>query len=395
MTVRAALVGLGFATQELKLPAYLAATDVVSVVAIADPDPEARKIISERLGLPASACFSTYEELLNTADVDYIDVSTPHLTHLPILTLAAERGVSVVCDKPLAMSVAEVDEMIGVTERSGIRAGVHHNYTHFPSHAEALRQVRAGALGHVDSVTMTAHSVYAPGVMPGDEGWRGTARLAGGGILMDYGIHLLYLSQHLLGPTFTPRTVTARVDKRRIRPEADVEDTVTVHIEGEAGQTATLTLMWGMGTSGHTIVDGETGTLQIRYPDMLSAQHNVAEQIEIVRDRLDAPTVVPIDWERFPLSWYYGGSVRAFATYIRSGDATGVATLAEARATISLALSAYESVALNRPVEAPLSPSSPLYSIGVTGVHKLELAADNVIRRRGLYQPAGAELGDG
>ncbi|PRI10280.1 Gfo/Idh/MocA family protein [Leucobacter massiliensis] len=391
MTVRAALVGLGFAAQELKLPGYLAARDLVEIVAVADPDPHARAVIAQQLGLPPEACHEGYEELLARADVDYIDVSTPHLTHLPILALAAERGVSVICDKPLAMSVAEVDEMIGLVERSGIRAGVHHNYAHFPSHAEMLRQIGAGAIGRVDTVTMSAHSVYAPGVMPGEDGWRGVARLAGGGILMDYGIHLLYLSLRLLGPGFIPRTVTARVDKRRIRADADVEDTVTVHIEGERGETAALTLTWGTGTSGHTVVDGETGTLQIRYPDGFSAQHNVAHELQIMRGRLGDPESIPVEWERLPLEWYYGGSIRSFAEYVRGGEPSGVATLDEARATISLALSAYESVALDRPVEVPLSPASPLYSLGVTGVHRMELASDNVIRRRGLYRPASDE----
>lgn len=385
MTVRAALIGLGFATQELKLPGYLAA-EGVEVVAVADPDPAARATLADRLGLGEDAQFASYEELIGTADVDYVDVSTPHATHLPIFRLAAASGVSVVCDKPIAMSIAEVDEMIGLVERSGIRAGVHHNFMHFPSHAELIRQARQGAVGRVESVSMGANSIYAPGVMPGDTGWRATARLAGGGILMDYGIHLLYLSQHLLGDDFVPKVVLARADKRRIRQDADVEDTVFVHIEGTDGRTATLTLMWGTGTSGYTLVDGTTGTMQLNHAGGHAAQHNVANEIRIVHTRDDAGTTIPIDWERLPLNWYYGGSVTSFARYVETGVPEGVATLDAARATVSLALSAYESIALGSPVEVPLPPSSPLYSLGIAGIRDLPIAADNVILRKNLYQ---------
>ncbi|MGB3483432.1 MAG: Gfo/Idh/MocA family oxidoreductase [Mycobacterium sp.] len=385
MTVRAALVGLGFATQELKLPGYLA-EDNVEVVAIADPDPAARAAVAERLGLSDSQQFASYEELITTAEVDYVDVSTPHATHLPIFQLAAASKVSVVCDKPIAMSIAEVDEMIGLVERSGIRAGVHHNYMHFPSHAELIRQARAGAIGRVESVSMGANSIYAPGVMPGDIGWRATARFAGGGILMDYGIHLLYLSLHLLGDDFVPKTVTARADKRRIREDADVEDTVFVHIEGTDGRTATLTLMWGVGTSGYTLVDGTGGTMQIHHANGHAAQHNVADEIRIVHTRDDAGTTVPIEWQRLPLTWYYGGSITSFARYVETGIPTGVATLDEARATVSLALSAYESIALDAPVEVPLVPSSPLYSLGIVGIRDLPISANNVIFSKNLYR---------
>jgi predicted dehydrogenase len=385
MTVRAALIGLGFATQELKLPGYLA-EDNVEVVAIADPDPNARAVVAERLGLRESQQFASYEELIGTADVDYVDVSTPHATHLPIFRLAAASQVSVVCDKPIAMSIAEVDEMIGLVERSGIRAGVHHNFMHFPSHAELLRQAQAGAVGRVESVSMGANSIYAPGVLPGDTGWRATARYAGGGILMDYGIHLLYLSLNLLGEDFVPRTVTARADKRRIREDADVEDSVFVHIEGTDGRTATLTLMWGTGTSGHTLVDGSEGTMVIHHANGHSAQHNVADEIRVVRTRDDAGTIVPINWERLPLTWYYGGSIASFARYVETGSPTGVATLDTARATVSLALSAYESIALDRPVEVPLAPSSPLYSLGIVGIRDLPIAAGNVILTKDLYR---------
>lgn len=387
MKIQAGLIGLGFATQELKLPGYLA-QDMVEIVAIADPNPVARAEIAERLGLGPEKCYNDYAALLANESVDYVDVSTPHSTHLPILQLAAEKGISVVCDKPVAMSVAEVDEMIGIAERSGIRAGVHHNFTHFPSHVEVLRQIKSGAIGRVESITMSAHSIYAPGVMPGEEGWRAFAHLSGGGILMDYGIHHFYLLRNIFGPDFVAKSITARIDKRRIRSDADVEDTASVHIEGERGESATLVLTWGTGTSGHMILDGEFGTLEVRYPNAHSAQHNVASEIQVIRDRIDEPETVRLDWERLPLTWYYGGSIRAFAEYVAHGITEGVGTLEEARDTVVWALAAYESAATDQTVELPLPPSSPLYVEGVTGVHRLDLSESSVVRQKQLFHPA-------
>jgi predicted dehydrogenase len=125
--IRVGLVGLGFAMWELKHPAYQAFQDI-QIVAVSDPRPESRAEAVRNLNLPPARCFADYRQMLGQCELDFIDISTPHRTHLEIVRAAAEAHVSLVCDKPLAMTLAEADEMIGVTERAGVVAGIHHNW---------------------------------------------------------------------------------------------------------------------------------------------------------------------------------------------------------------------------------------------------------------------------
>lgn len=377
---RVGLIGLGFAAWELKLPAYQSFDDI-EIVAVADPMPEARAQAEAKLGLPPEMCFADYREMLDRVPLDFVDVSTPHRTHLPIVTAAADAGVAVVCDKPLAMTLAEADEMIGVTERAGVQAGVHHNFSHFPSHRLVQQLLADGLVGDVSCVALSAMAIFAPGVMGhGPVGWRGVAAQSGGGILIDYGIHATYLALAALDGR-RPQRVTAHVD--RLLVDADVEDHAAVVLDcGDA--FANLTLTWGSGTTGDLVVHGDRGSLKVVHPDARTSPHNVATGVAHLVDR-EEPQLVPLDWERFPLTWYYGGAIRSFADVVRGIARPDQPTLADGRAVLEIVLAAYKSAALGQSVALPLSPTDPVYQYGVLGLRELDLPPDSVILRRNLF----------
>ena len=92
----------------------------VQLVGVADVYPAARQRIEEAFGV---ATHSSIEALLSDARPDAVTIALPAALHLPATRLAAQHGVSVLCEKPLANSTAECDEMIAACQASGVRLG--------------------------------------------------------------------------------------------------------------------------------------------------------------------------------------------------------------------------------------------------------------------------------
>jgi predicted dehydrogenase len=358
--------------------------DGVRLVAVADPSADARASVAATIGLDAADCHDDPAALLARDDIDIVDVSTPHATHAALLVACAEAGIAVVCDKPLAMSLAEADRVLGAVERAGTHGAVHRNFRSFPSWELVWRLLEGGAIGAPRSVSLSALGIWAPGIAAGTAGdWRTNASVAGGGIVIDYGMHLIYLAREAMGGA-QPKWVRALVDNTGVA-HGDVEDRATLVLEWERGQRALLELSWGTGTTGHAIVTGDDGTLTLLHAGGHSAPHNVSSGVAVLSGR-DGEERHDLTWTRDPFDWYYRGSIEAFAATLR-GDAGAAPTMLDGRADLEVALAAYESAALGGdPVQLPMLPSDPVYQRGVLGVRELDLPHDSVVLRRDLYR---------
>jgi predicted dehydrogenase len=385
-TVRVGLVGLGFAAFGLKLPSY-AALDDVEIVAVADPSADARARAAEQLALGEESCHADFHALLQRGDVDVVDLSTPHATHADLMVACVESGVAAICDKPLAMSLAEADRILGAAERAEVVGGVHRNFRWFPSWQLVWELLGAGAVGEPRTASLSALGLWAPGLAGASkDDWRISTAVSGGGIVIDYGMHLIYLAREALGQG-QPKWVRAVIDNTGVA-HGDVEDRATLVLEWETGARALLDLSWGTGTTGEGIVTGADGTLKLLHEGGHAAAHNVARGVSVLRGR-DDEDLHPLVWQRDPFDWYYGGSIGAFADAVRGTAAHGAPTLLDGRADLEVALAAYESAALGgAPVELPLLPSDPVYQRGAAGVHELDLPPDSVVARRKLFTAA-------
>lgn len=385
--IRVGLIGAGFAAWDLKVPSY-AVLDDVEIVAVADPSPEARERAQRELGIPAERCYADPLELVAAGGVDMVDVSTPHHTHCAILVAAAEAGIPIACDKPLAMSLREADLVIGAAERTGTPIGMLQNFRWFPSHARVAELVAEGAIGTPTFASVNAVGVFAPDV--GGEhatSWRLRSAQAGGGILIDYGIHVIYLARaYLGGAPFTK--VTAHIDRLVVRA-GDVEDHATLLLETASGAYASVSLTWGGGATGNATVFGSDGALKVLHEGGLNAPHNVATAVAHTEGRGEQ-RLEPLTWERFPLNWYYRGAIASFVARLRGTDDSGP-TADDGRADLEVVLAAYRSAATGVPVTLPLPASDPVYQHGAAGLRSLDLPEDSVVLRRDLFRAeAGA-----
>ena len=131
-------------------------------------------------------------------DIDVVDVSTPGHMHHEMVVAAAKAGKHVVCEKPLANTVGEAEQMVAAVEAAGVRHLLMHNYRRVPAVALAKRIVEDGRIGRI--YHFRARYLQDWATSPDLElVWRFDAKLAGSGALGDLGAHVIDLGRYLCG----------------------------------------------------------------------------------------------------------------------------------------------------------------------------------------------------
>lgn len=147
-------------------------------------------------GVPGAVATAHWEDVLERADVEVVIVATTNNMLAPITSAAVQAGKHVLVEKPAARSVRELDGVIAASQQAGrlVRVGFNHRY--HPALLKARALYEAGALGEL----MFVRGRYGHGGRLGyDKEWRADPKLAGGGELMDQGVHMIDLARWFLG----------------------------------------------------------------------------------------------------------------------------------------------------------------------------------------------------
>jgi len=143
------------------------------------------------------AC-TDWREVVNSPDIDIIDISTSNLTHAEIGIAAAKAGKHIFCEKPLAMNVADARKMVDAARKSGVKNMVGFNYRRVPAIAFAKKMIDAGKLGEIRHFRGTyLQSWVSDPQFPMN--WRLRKETAGSGAHGDLNAHLIDLAQFLVG----------------------------------------------------------------------------------------------------------------------------------------------------------------------------------------------------
>ncbi|MEA2602788.1 MAG: hypothetical protein QOF89_3780 [Acidobacteriota bacterium] len=239
---RLGFVGLGW-IGALRLQA-LAEAGSAEVAALCEAAPARLAEMGE--AHPGAVRFDEYERLLAQAaelKLDGVVIATPNALHAPQTVAALERGLAVFCQKPLALDAGEARRMVEAARAADLLLGVDYSYRFTDGARELRRRIQAGELGRVFSLELVFHNAYGP-----DKAWAHDPRLAGGGALMDLGVHLIDLAFWLLDdpPVTQVRGGVFRQGERL--PGVGVDDFASAWIDfGDfgAGRTAaSLAVSW-------------------------------------------------------------------------------------------------------------------------------------------------------
>ncbi len=171
--------------------------------------PERNRAMGEELALSPDRVYADYREMVETEraredGVEAVAVVTPNDSHVPISTCFLRHGIHVLCDKPLANSLADAETLREVVDESGCVFALTHNYAGYPMVREARARIAAGELGAVRIV----QAEYASGARSrlveaaGDEktAWRTDPAIGGpSAVLCDLGVHAHHLLRFVTG----------------------------------------------------------------------------------------------------------------------------------------------------------------------------------------------------
>lgn len=170
--------------------------------AVAEPDAARLAVAAQEF--PGIQTYASVAAMLRQSDVNLVVIITPHNTHAPLALQCLKAGRHVVCEKPLALTTRECDAMIAAAKKSGVMLSTFHNRHWDGSILKALEVVKSGVIG--DIVRVECHMGQRG--RPGDW-WRSSKRISGG-ILYDWGVHLLEYSLQLIDSEFTEVTGLAK-----------------------------------------------------------------------------------------------------------------------------------------------------------------------------------------
>ena len=152
-----------------------------------------------KLGFEAAS--TDLEAVLADPDIHVVDVATPNDSHHAISMQALRANKHVLCEKPLAMTLAQAKEMARLAKRKNVRVGVWHNYRRAPATTLAARMIARGDIGTVLQVRCVYLQDWLSDPKAGWS-WRNSKKLAGSGAHGDLNAHLIDLTRALTGLEF-------------------------------------------------------------------------------------------------------------------------------------------------------------------------------------------------
>jgi len=189
--MRVAVIGCGLIGQRRGNILRSSAGD--SLVMVSDIDRARAKEVATEM---QCRTVDTWRDVVAAKDIDAVIVSTPNKFLKPIVVAALDQGKHVLCEKPMGRNADEAQEMADASRRNDRILKIGFNHRHHPAIARAHQLCSEGEIGAI----MFIRAVYGHGGRAGyDKEWRGSADLAGGGELLDQGVHIVDLCRWFLG----------------------------------------------------------------------------------------------------------------------------------------------------------------------------------------------------
>lgn len=216
-------------------------------VAIADPNTERLAEFGAKYNIAPEHRYADAEVMLKKEKLDIVSIATPNKFHHPLALAAFKAGCHVLCEKPMAMNADQGRQMLAAAKKAKRRLMINFSYRFRPASMDLKRQVDSGVLGNVYFARTVWHRRRG---MPGFGGWFGQKELAGGGPLIDLGVHRLDLALWLMGypkPVWVMGSTYSAIAGPLAAKEKkafDVEDLAVGLVKFDNGATLEVEASW-------------------------------------------------------------------------------------------------------------------------------------------------------
>jgi predicted dehydrogenase len=264
--IRYAVVGQGYISQVAVLPAFSNATRNSQLVALISDDPPKLQKLSKKYGVQHTYLYEQYDECLKSGEVDAVYIALPNHLHCDFTVRAAEAGVHVLCEKPMAVSVSECEQMIAAVRENGVKLMIAYRLHFEEANLRAVKVAQSGQLGDLrifnSSFTMQV-----------EEGNIRLKRALGGGTLFDIGIYCINAARYLFQDE--PLRVFAVTESNGEKRFAEVEEMTSAILVFPHNRLACFTCSFGAADVSRYEIVGTKGSLQVDMAyEFSSAMHH-------------------------------------------------------------------------------------------------------------------------
>ncbi len=229
--LRFALIGTGGIAQTYAQA--FQTSECCRLVAVADVRKESADAFAEPFGAKS---YGDYKTLAENETVDAVIVSTPPDSHPEIAMFFMNRGVHVLCEKPLCLSAAEAREMLDCAEKTGVRFTMASKFRYVEDAVKAKAMVASGILGEI----VQFENAFTA-IVDMSRRWNSDKQASGGGVLIDNGTHSVDIIRYFLGAIEEVLAVETGATQNLA-----VDENVKMLVKTRNGVTASVDLTWGI-----------------------------------------------------------------------------------------------------------------------------------------------------
>ena len=283
--LKVGVIGCGSIARRRHLIEYEANSNV-EIIAVCD-------IVADRAEEMATEynakAFVDYKELLATEGLDAVSVCLPNYLHAPVSIDALNAGYHVLCEKPMAISKEEAENMIVAAEKNDKKLMIGHNQRFVSSHQKAKALIDSGAIGKVYSFRTTfGHPGPEAWSIDGRESWFFDKEQAFIGALGDLGVHKSDLIRYLLGEI----TEVGAFVETNAKEDTEIDDNAVCIVKTENGVIGTITASWAYvaGGDNSTVIYGENAILRLENDPVYSliVQYKNGETVNYELDKIQS-----------------------------------------------------------------------------------------------------------
>lgn len=355
--VRVGLIGCGSIALSAHIPALSRLSALARLVTVCDIRSQVAEQTASRLGVPRWT--ADYQDVVHDPDVDAVIITTPEFLHAEQTIAAARAGKHVLCEKPIAATLAEADAMIAAAEAAGVHFMVAHSRRFTARYITVRELLDSGAVGEpllIRENERRPRAQYSALNLPVDvwqpeperqQSWKDIARYSGG-VARGHAIHEMDLFRWFAGSEARSISAEAKITI----PGREVPDAISIQLEFANGILAGCDL-YSQAPSGYPYyhqleIVGTKGILRARDTDMITLTRYDAGGMQF-------PTAYD---SLLHITDAYVNEQRLFFEAVRNGTPVPLDPH-DARAALELALAATYSAETGQRVDLPFSEPSP------------------------------------